>query len=50
MHFVVEALPLLTESLATAHADDRTLIPRFKLQVLANAQENQADRDRLRQV
>jgi DNA-binding transcriptional regulator YbjK len=48
MHFVVEALPLLTNSIAAAHPTDPKLIPKFKLQMLANAQENPAERERLR--
>lgn len=48
MHFVVDALPLLTDALTAAHPDDPSLVPRFRLQVLANAQEVPAERDRLR--
>jgi hypothetical protein len=40
MGFTKDALPLLVDSLKAAHPDDPTLVPKFKLQVLANAQED----------
>jgi hypothetical protein len=49
MHFVVEALPLLTNCIAATHPQEPQLIPKFKLQVLANAQEDPAERERLRE-
>jgi len=48
MHFVVEALPLLTKCIAAAHPKEPQLVAKFKLQVLANAQEDPAERERLR--
>lgn len=47
MGFVKEELPLLCECLAAAHPDDRGLVPRFKRQILAGAQEDAAERQRL---
>jgi hypothetical protein len=47
MGFTKDALPLLVDSLKAAHPDDPTLVSKFKLQVLANAQEDPAERKRL---
>jgi hypothetical protein len=45
--FVKDALPLLCESLAAAHPEDPGIVPRFKRQILAGAQEDPAERQRL---
>lgn len=45
--FVKDALPILCDCLKAAHPDDRSIVPRLKLQVLANAQEDPAERKRL---
>jgi hypothetical protein len=47
MGFVKDELPLLCECLAAAHPDDPGIVPRFKRQVLAGAQEDPAERKRL---
>ena len=47
MGFVKDELPLLCECLAAAHPDDPGIVPRFKRQVLAGAQEDSAERKRL---
>jgi hypothetical protein len=47
MGFVKDALPILCECLAAAHKDQPAIVPKFKLQVLAGAQEDPTDRQRL---
>jgi hypothetical protein len=47
MHFVRETLPILCDCLHAANPGDRSLVARFKLQVLANAQEDPNERTRL---
>jgi tetratricopeptide (TPR) repeat protein len=47
MGFTKDALPLLVDSLKAAHPDDPSIVPKFKLQVLANAQEDPVERKRL---
>jgi hypothetical protein len=47
MGFVKDELPLLCECLTAARRDDRGLVPRFKRQILAGAQEDPAERQRL---
>jgi tetratricopeptide (TPR) repeat protein len=47
MGFTKDALPPLVDSLKAAHPDDPSIVPKFKLQVLANAQEDPAERKRL---
>ena len=47
MGFTKDALPLLVDSLKAAHPDDLSIVPKFKLQVLANAQEDPVERKRL---
>jgi len=47
MEFVKEELPILCECLAAAHSDDPGIVPRFKRQLLAGAQEDPAERKRL---
>jgi hypothetical protein len=45
--FVKDALPLLFDTLAAAHPEDPGIVPRFKRQILAGAQEDPAERQRL---
>jgi hypothetical protein len=45
--FVKDVLPLLCESLVAAHPEDPGIVPRFKRQILAGAQEDPAERQRL---
>ena len=47
MGFVKDALPILCESLAAAHRNDPGIVPKFKLQILAGAQEDPSERQRL---
>ena len=47
MGFVKEELPILCECLAAAHPEDPGIVPRFKRQILAGAQEDRAERNRL---
>jgi len=47
MGFTKDALPILVDCLKAANPNDPSLIPKFKLQVLANAQEDPAERQRL---
>ena len=47
MGFVKEALPILSECLAAVHPEDRSIVPKFKRQILAGAQEDPAERKRL---
>lgn len=49
MGFVKEALPLLADTLTATHPDDPGIVPKFRLQVLANAQEDPAERKKLRE-
>jgi hypothetical protein len=46
MGFVKDALPLLFDALAAARPQDPGLVPRLKLQVLAGAREDEAERER----
>jgi hypothetical protein len=45
--FVKDELPLLADCLKAAHPDDPRIVPQWKLQVLAGAQEDPAERKRL---
>lgn len=45
--FVKDELPILCQCLAAAHPEDPSIVPRFKLQILAGAQEDPAERQRL---
>jgi hypothetical protein len=47
LSFIKDELPILCECLAKAHSDDPGIVPRFKRQVLAGAQEDPAERQRL---
>ena len=47
MGFVKEELPLLAECLKQAHPEDPGIVARWKLQILAGAQEDPAERKRL---
>jgi hypothetical protein len=47
MGFVKDALPLLSQALSAAHPNDPEIVPRFKLQVMAGASEDPAERQRL---
>ena len=47
MGFTKDALPLIVDCLKATHPNDPALIAEFKLQVLANAQEDPAERRRL---
>lgn len=47
MGFVKEALPLLCQCVAAVHPEDPGIVPRFKLQILAGAQEDPGERSRL---
>jgi hypothetical protein len=46
MGYVKDALPILFQSLAAARPQDSSLVPRFKRQVLAGAQEDDDERKR----
>jgi hypothetical protein len=45
--FVKDSLPLLCDALSAAHPEDSGIVPRFRRQVLAGAQEDPAERQRL---
>ena len=45
--FVKDELPLLADCLKAAHPDEPGIVPRWKLQILAGAQEDPAERKRL---
>ena len=45
--FVKDALPLLSQALAAAHPEDPGIVPRFKLQVMAGADEDPVERQQL---
>ncbi|HZL36438.1 MAG TPA: hypothetical protein VFC78_14050 [Tepidisphaeraceae bacterium] len=47
MGFTKDALPILCDCLKAAHPEDPGIVPRFKVQMLANAQEGPKDRARL---
>lgn len=47
MHFTPEILQLLSECLKAAHPEDPGIVPKFKLQQLAGAQEDPNERQRL---
>jgi tetratricopeptide (TPR) repeat protein len=47
MGFVKEALPLVADALKATHPNDPGIVPKFRLQVLANAQEDPAERKKL---